>query len=92
MLNDSKFGSMITWTWSNPPDIFVDGRFDSFDRNLVYDYNRMRLCNDNWHELLDRYQIKWVFFPPQTPIVKQLMETPGWAVEYSDKSSVVLQR
>jgi hypothetical protein len=92
MLNDSKFGSMVTWYWSDPPDIFIDGRFDSFDRSLVYDYNSMRTCHGNWRALLDRYQIGWVFFPPQAPIVKELMETPGWTVKYTDASAVVLQR
>jgi len=92
LLNDSKFGSMIAWDWKNPPDIFVDGRFDSFDRNLVRDYNRMRLCQGNWQQLLDRYRISWVFFPPRTPLVIELAKEPGWSVFYSDASAVVLQR
>jgi hypothetical protein len=91
MLNDSKFGSMMTWAWNDPPDIFIDGRFDSFGRDLVYDYNSMRTCHGDWRALLDRYHIGWVFFPPQAPIVKELMGTPGWTVKYNDASAVVLQ-
>jgi hypothetical protein len=92
MLNDSKFGSMMTWAWNDPPDIFIDGRFDSFGRDLVYDYNSMRTCHGDWRALLERYHIGWVFFPPQAPIVKELMVTPGWTVKYNDASAVVLQR
>ncbi len=90
LLNDSKFGSMMTWDMTNPPDIFIDGRFDSFDRELVYDYNKMRLCKDNWQQLLDKYKIAWLFFPPKTPIVIELMTTKQWQVEYIDDKAVVL--
>jgi hypothetical protein len=92
MLNDSKFGSMMTWDMKNPPDIFIDGRFDSYDRNLIEDYNKMRLCKNGWQTLIDKYKIHCVFFAPETPIVIQLSKTPGWTSCYGDSDAVVLAR
>jgi len=92
MLNDSKFGSMMTWDMKNPPDIFIDGRFDSYDRNLIEDYNKMRLCKVGWKALIDKYKIHWLFFAPETPIVIQLSKTPGWSSCYVDSDAVVLAR
>lgn len=82
----------MEWNMKNPPDIFIDGRFDSFDRQLVYDYNTMRLCRGNWQYLLDRYKICWLFFPPKTPIITRLLGNAQWKIAYSDDAATVLYR
>ncbi|HEY9682669.1 MAG TPA: hypothetical protein V6C86_13905 [Oculatellaceae cyanobacterium] len=92
ILNDSKYGSMMTWCMNHPPDIFIDGRFDSFDRTLIADYNSMRLCRPGWRHLLDKYKIRTVFFPAAAPIVLSLKEDAGWHVEFADSDSVILRR
>jgi hypothetical protein len=92
MLNDSKFGSMMTWVMKHPPDIFIDGRFDSFERVLVADYNTMRLCKPGWQELMARYDIGYVFFPPDAPIIRSLINDPGWCIHFSDSSASILVR
>jgi hypothetical protein len=92
LLNDSKFGSMMTWDMANPPDLFLDGRFDSLDRDLISDYSRMRQCHGNWEQLLDKYRIGWVFFPPEMPIITQLSKNPAWKTEYKDEAAAVLVR
>jgi hypothetical protein len=92
LFNDSKFGSMMTWNMNHPPDLFIDGRFDSYDRQLVYDFEKMRLCRDNWRDLLLKYRIGWVFFPPNAPIILQLQKLPGWRNAYSDAEAVILTK
>jgi hypothetical protein len=92
LLNDSKFGGMMEWNLKNLPDIFIDGRFSSFDRQLVYDYNAMRLCQGNWQQLLQKYKICWLFFSPETPIIVRLSKTTDWQTAYADESAVVLCR
>ncbi|HEY9760473.1 MAG TPA: hypothetical protein V6C97_35265 [Oculatellaceae cyanobacterium] len=92
ILNDSKYGSMMTWCMKHPPDIFIDGRFDSFDPVLIADYNSMRLCQPGWRELLDKYKIQTVFFPATAPIILLLRQDAGWHVEFADSDSVILRR
>jgi hypothetical protein len=92
LFNDSKFGSMMTWNMDHPPDLFIDGRFDSYDRQLVYDFEKMRLGRDHWRELLLKYRIGWVFFPPDAPIILELQKMPGWRKAYSDAEAVILTR
>jgi len=91
LLNDCKFGSTMEWRMKNPPDIFIDGRF-AVDRQLVSNYNTMRLCRGNWQQLLDSYKISWLFFPPNMPIVTQLSKTTQWQIFYADQSAIVLCR
>lgn len=92
LLNDSKFGSMMTWDMPNPPDIFIDGRFDSFTSEVIRDYDTMRLCRPGWHELLDKYKIAWVFFRPNAPICQNLEHDPAWHSIYKNSAAEILQR
>jgi hypothetical protein len=92
MLNDSKLGSMITFCMVNPPDIFIDGRFDSYSRQLINDYQQMRLAKPGYLDLLNRYHIDWVFFPPDAPLADSLAREPGWRVYYHDRDAVILAR
>jgi hypothetical protein len=91
LINDSKFGSMMTWDMNKPPDIFIDGRF-GVEREVFYDYNKIRFCKGDWQELLDKYKIDWLFFPTKTPIVGELSKTPTWKVEYMDDDAAILSR
>jgi hypothetical protein len=92
MLNDSKLGSMLTFCLANPPDIFIDGRFDSYSRQVINDYQIMRLAKPGYLDLLASYKIDWVFFPPATPLVDSLIREPGWRVYYQDRDAVILAR
>jgi len=92
ILNDSKFGSMMLWNMSRPPEVFIDGRLDSMDRQIVTDYLKMRNCKGNWKELLDRYRISYVFFPPNAPLIFKLLDTKQWSLYYADRNGIILQR
>ncbi|MBS1990333.1 MAG: hypothetical protein JSS83_07435 [Cyanobacteria bacterium SZAS LIN-3] len=94
LLNDSKIGSMMTF-WSGPvplTDIFIDGRFDSYERHLIDDYDRMRLARPGYLQLLDLYKIDWVFFPPTAPLVHSLAREGDWQVLYQDPAACILAR
>ena len=83
----------MTWCMDKPPDIFVDGRFDSVcDRKLIHEYAQMRFCHGNWRELLDKYKIAWVFFAPDAPIISELSRDAGWKKDFADQTAVILER
>jgi hypothetical protein len=90
LLNDSRLGSMLTFCLSAPPDIFIDGRFDSYSRPLIADYERMRGAKGNYLELLAAYKIGWIFFPPQTSLVQALRRNADWTEIYSDPAAAIL--
>ncbi len=92
LFNDSKYGSMMTWTLSKPPDIFIDGRFDSYERQLVYDYLNIRFCRGDWPALLRRYNITWLFLPTDAPLVAKLKETVDWNILYGDNTASILAK
>ena len=43
-------------------------------------------------EVLDKYQVTWVLFDTDSPLVRTLSESPGWRVEYQDDLATVLAR
>ena len=92
LLNDSKYGSMMTWTLAKPPDIFIDGRFDSYERQLVYDYLNMRFCRGDWQALLRKYNIAWLFLPSDAPAVIKLKDQHDWKTVYEDSAASILIR
>jgi len=92
LFNDAKFGSMMTWDLPNPPDIFLDGRIASYDRQAVYDYKSMLHCDSDWQSLLEKYHIAWVFFPPSAPIVQNLEKRADWSTAFADDRAVILVR
>lgn len=93
MLNDLQFGSMMIWQMKGSPDVFIDGRDDSrYDRQLVYDFQIMRLCRPGWQDLLRHYGIDWIVFPSDSQIARNLSHDPRWHVQYSDKQAAVIVR
>jgi hypothetical protein len=79
--------------WHTPESkVFIDGRWDPYAATGV--------CKDYWaavsgespQAVLDKYQVEYVLMPPDSPLVKFLKNGPGWAVRYSDQTSVLLQR
>jgi hypothetical protein len=92
VFNDAKFGSMMCWLLPNPPDLFLDGRIASYDRQVVYDYRSILHCDPDWDSLLAKYHITWVFFPPSAPIVQTLQKREDWTTLFSDERAVILSR
>ena len=72
--------------------VFVDGRNDMYDQAILEDYNRARAADAGWQEIVDRYEVDALLFPPDEPITKGPAETAGWCEAYSDQNEVIYLR
>lgn len=85
------FGGYIEWY---APEIktFADGRTDIFVYNGVFDdYLKARDLKQPY-EVLDKYNIQYVLYPPHTPLSYLLDNSSGWRVIYADSVANLYQR
>jgi len=92
MLNDPQFGDVMIWHMKPPPAVFIDTRYDMYGPELVADYLAMADASGNWRQLMDTYQISWVFMMPEAKLVEVLKREANWQVAYRDSVSIVLCR
>ena len=85
------FGGYIEW---NAPAImtFADGRTDIFVYNGVFqDYLKISQGEQPF-EMLDKYRIEYVLYPPRTKLSYLLDHSTGWQVIYSDSVAQLYHR
>jgi hypothetical protein len=91
MLNFYLWGGYIPWV--NPQmKVFVDSRVDIFEyEGVLKDYLDLSELK-NPQEILDKYQIQAVLFPPGEALTYVLEHDPHWKISYSDPVAVLLER
>jgi hypothetical protein len=70
--------------------VFIDTRFDLYGANFCRDYFIMANCLTGYENLLQKYQIDWIFFPQRAPIVGKLRKNPQWKTAYEDYTAVIM--
>jgi hypothetical protein len=91
LLNAYEWGGYLGW---HDPDLklFIDSRADIFEYSGVFqDYIDLRTLKDS-NKILDKYQIRYVLFPPNEPLIYLLEHDPKWKLTYRDAVSVLFER
>lgn len=91
IFNQYKFGGYIEF---NAPEYktFIDGRADLFiHEGAFYDYLRASALQHTF-EILDKYQVQYIFVQPTEPMVYMLQHSTGWKTIYSDNVAVLIER
>lgn len=90
LFNSYNFGGYLAWTLYPERLIYVDGRTDLYDDEFLNEYLNAYQAGTGWEQTFAKYGIGTVVVETNAPIARQLRQTPGWAVRYSDPVSVVL--
>ena len=91
ILNDYLWGGYLEFHTPQIP-VFIDSRVDIFERNgVLRDYLDM-VRSKNSLALIDRYQIRYVLFESDAPLVYLLRQTQAWNATYDDGRVVLLER
>ncbi len=91
MLNFYLWGGYLGWN-NNDLKVFLDSRVDIFEyTGVLQDYLNL-LALQNADGVLDKYQARYVLFPPNEPLTHVLQMDPRWKTTYSDKLAVLLER
>lgn len=90
-LNFYSWGGYLGW--EDPQfKVFVDTREDLFEyAGVLKDYLDFAEFNDPYH-VLDKYQIRYVLFPPRAPINYLLKGNPNWKLVFSGRTSTLFER
>ena len=88
MFNSYNWGSYLLWHLPSYP-VFVDGRTDLFNDEILGQYFTVVQAQTGWRDVLERWKIRMVFLEPSAPIL-QILLAEGWTVGYQDSQSVIL--
>ena len=90
LLNSYAWGGYISW-YQPTVKVFVDGRTDLFGDEIILDWIAMVSADPEWENLINKYEIGWVFLEPDRPLLKEL-RNKQWKLVYQDNLSVILKK
>lgn len=90
IFNSYEWGGYLIWTLYPDYRVFVDGRSDMYGDQFLTEFVHTYKAENDWHEVLRRFDVKTVVLPPEAPLTVALREDPEWNVAFEDKRSVVL--
>lgn len=91
MLNEYLWGGYLEWH-DRDVKVFVDSRVDLYEYSGVFQDYLDLLELRKPQAILDKYRIRYVFFPPDLPLTYVLKHDVGWKVLAEDHVSVLLER
>jgi hypothetical protein len=91
VFNDYLWGGYLIWNVRQVP-VFIDSRMDVFEHNgVLADYLHAIRIEDSL-QVLNKYSIQYVLFENHRPLSYLLQHTPGWKVDYQDKTAILFER
>jgi hypothetical protein len=91
IFNDYNWGGYLVWNLRDYP-VFVDGRTDLFDDDLLETYLLTFRGEPGWQGVLDDHRVNLVLVPFEAGIVRELERSYGWQEAYRDRVAVVYVR
>ncbi len=88
MFNSYNFGSYLLWYLPSVP-VFVDGRTDLYNDEILGQYLTVVTAQEGWREILQNWKIQVVFVESSAPI-RQVLLAEGWTVYYEDPQATIL--
>jgi len=90
LFNSYNWGAYLMWELPEYP-VFIDGRTDLYDDELVDEWLRVIRAEEGWQNILDRWDVRLALVEPGLPVVREL-EAAGWLELYRDEVAVVYGR
>ncbi|HWP58701.1 MAG TPA: hypothetical protein VNL14_12490 [Candidatus Acidoferrales bacterium] len=89
MFSNDTFGDYLIYAAWPQYRVFVDGRIDMYGASVVKDYLKVTQVSPEWEQILDKYNISWIFESPAAPLSTLLLEREDWRLIYADKVAYV---
>lgn len=87
-----EWGAYVCWHLGDEAKVFIDGRLDFFPDEVWDEYVTLGTAQDNWQELLEKYEIRWVLWDKRLgeQLPNALSALPReWDRVYDDPLAVV---
>ncbi len=91
IFNSYNWGGYLIWTARDYP-VYVDGRTDLYDDELLRVYLDIYFAQPGWEEKLDEAGINLVLVESSSPLAQVLSLTDGWTQDYADDVASVFVR
>lgn len=93
LLNHYNWGGYFIWELYPEYQVFIDGRADVYGDSFMNSFaSTYYLRGPSWQGWLEKWNIRTVALPPDSPLVAALKSIPGWKTIFSDKQAIVLTR
>jgi hypothetical protein len=91
LFNEYNWGGYLTWELRDY-EVFVDGRTDLYDDELLEEYLMILSGDDGWQEGLEDRQVKVVLIKLGSGLDRQLKDSINWKSVFVDEKVVVYYR
>lgn len=91
LFNEYNWGGYLIWNLRKYP-VFVDGRTDLYNDDLLREYLQVMAGDGDWEKLLRENQINLILIEDGSNLGKALLEHPGWSRVYQDNVADVFER
>lgn len=92
MFNNDEFGDYLIFSAWPQYRVFTDGRSDMYREKHGIPYLKVAGLQPGWKEILNRYDVSWVFFQTKTALSAALMDQSDWHPIYSDQVATIFVR
>jgi hypothetical protein len=89
MFNNDEYGDYLIFAAWPAYRVFMDGRSDMYGERLGSAYFQVAQAQRGWKEVLEKYEITWVFFDTKSPLTAALLEQKDWQPIYSDHLATI---
>ena len=79
----------VIYAW---PEQKVFASSQKYTDPVSRDYLDVFYLSPGWRDVLDRWDVKLLLLPRETPLSNEVRHDPGWAVWYCDQTAVLLVR
>ncbi|HNB54969.1 MAG TPA: hypothetical protein PK530_23670, partial [Anaerolineales bacterium] len=87
LFNSYNWGAYLLWELPEYP-VFVDGRTDLYNDEIISQWFQIVRAEDGWQETLARWEIHVILLEKSAPVLSRL-EGEGWQKLYEDDMAVV---
>ena len=91
IFNEYNWGGYLIWHLRDYP-VFIDGRTDLYDDELLEEYLMILSGDDGWQEALGDRQVKVVLIKLGSGLDRQLSQSMEWERVFEEENAVVFVR
>jgi hypothetical protein len=84
MYNHDEFGDYLIYAAYPEYRVLIDGRSDMYGADRVREYLTVANFKAGWEDVIEKYEISWVFFPSDSTLSNALNQREDWKLIYAD--------
>lgn len=92
MFNEFTWGGYLLYRlWPNY-QVFIDGQTDFYGEHLTRDYETVITLGPGWQSRLEAYQVTWILYPTDSPLVRSISSLEDWVCLYRDRVATICHK